>query len=244
MPRSRVRRRLPRGDGRRGHPRAARARHRPEVEKLRGDLRPPTRSQDQEDLKRLKVLEAFQQSGIKPEWMILEVLPVLPPDLRPLVPLDGALRHLRPQRPLPSRHQPQQPPRSAARTRAPDIIVRNEKRMLQEAVDALFDNGRRGKAMTGANKRPLKSLADMIKGQGAASARTCSASASTTPVVRSSPSVRSSSCTSAACLLMALELFKPFIFNKLELMGLRPPSSRPRRWWSRRSRWCGTSSRR
>ena len=116
--------------------------------------------------KRLKVLEAFQRSGIKPEWMIMTVLPVLPPDLRPLVALDGGrfatsdLNDL--YRRVINRNNRL---KRLLEIKAPDIIVRNEKRMLQEAVDSLLDNGRRGKAMTGANKRPLKSLADMIKGK-------------------------------------------------------------------------------
>src|SRR5213078_3394965 len=117
--------------------------------------------------KRLKVLEAFQKSGIKPDWMIMEVLPVLPPELRPLVPLDGGrfatsdLNDL--YRRVINRNNRL---KRLLELKAPEIIVRNEKRMLQEAVDSLLDNGRRGKAMTGANKRPLKSLADMIKGKG------------------------------------------------------------------------------
>ena len=117
--------------------------------------------------KRLKVLEAFQKSGIKPEWMILDILPVLPPELRPLVPLDGGrfatsdLNDL--YRRVINRNNRL---RRLLDLRAPEIIVKNEKRMLQESVDSLLDNGRRGKVMTGANKRPLKSLADMIKGKG------------------------------------------------------------------------------
>ena len=117
--------------------------------------------------KRLKVLEAFNKSGIKPEWMVLAVLPVLPPELRPLVPLDGGrfatsdLNDL--YRRVINRNNRL---KRLLELKAPEIIVRNEKRMLQEAVDSLLDNGRRGKAMTGANKRPLKSLADMIKGKG------------------------------------------------------------------------------
>src|SRR5258708_5915546 len=117
--------------------------------------------------KRLKVLEGFQKSGIKPDWMVMEVLPVLPPELRPLVPLDGGrfatsdLNDL--YRRVINRNNRL---KRLLELKAPEIIVRNEKRMLQEAVDSLLDNGRRGKAMTGANKRPLKSLADMIKGKG------------------------------------------------------------------------------
>jgi DNA-directed RNA polymerase subunit beta' len=133
----------------------------------------------------LKLLEGFQKSGIKPEWMVLKVLPVLPPDLRPLVPLDGGrfatsdLNDL--YRRVINRNNRL---KRLLELKAPDIIVRNEKRMLQEAVDALLDNGRRGKAMTGSNKRPLKSLADMIKGKGVGSGRTCWASGSTTRAVR------------------------------------------------------------
>jgi len=135
-----------------------------EVETLRRDLETTgSEAKNKKYAKRLKVLEAFQRSGIKPEWMILEVLPVLPPDLRPLVPLDGGrfatsdLNDL--YRRVINRNNRL---KRLLELRAPDIIVRNEKRMLQEAVDSLLDNGRRGKAMTGANKRPLKSLADMM----------------------------------------------------------------------------------
>src|SRR3569832_936026 len=116
-------------------------------------------------MKRLKSIEAFLQSGNKPEWMILTQVPVIPPDLRPLVPLDGGrfatsdLNDL--YRRVINRNKRL---KRLLELKAPEIIVRNEKRMLQEAVDSLLDNGRRGKAMTGANKRPLKSLADMIKG--------------------------------------------------------------------------------
>ncbi len=139
-----------------------------EVETLRNDLQTTgSEAKIKKFAKRLKILEAFLQSGIKPEWMILEVLPVLPPDLRPLVPLDGGrfatsdLNDL--YRRVINRNNRL---KRLLELKAPDIIVRNEKRMLQEAVDSLLDNGRRGKAMTGANKRPLKSLADMIKGKG------------------------------------------------------------------------------
>ncbi|MGE8355480.1 MAG: DNA-directed RNA polymerase subunit beta', partial [Microvirgula sp.] len=134
-----------------------------EIETLRADLE----AKIKKIAKRLKVLEAFQRTGIKPEWMILEVLPVLPPELRPLVPLDGGrfatsdLNDL--YRRVINRNNRL---KRLLELRAPEIIVRNEKRMLQESVDSLLDNGRRGKAMTGANKRPLKSLADMIKGKG------------------------------------------------------------------------------
>ena len=137
--------------------------------------------------KRLKVMNAFRHSGNSPEWMILEVIPVIPPDLRPLVPLDGGrfatsdLNDL--YRRVINRNNRL---KRLIELSAPDIIVRNEKRMLQEAVDALFDNGRRGRPLTGPNKRPLKSLSDMLKGKAAASVRTCSASGSITLVVRSS----------------------------------------------------------
>ena len=135
------------------------------IEKLRNDLT-GSELKIKKNAKRLKVLEAFKKSGIKPDWMVLEVLPVLPPDLRPLVPLDGGrfatsdLNDL--YRRVINRNSRL---RRLLELKAPEIIARNEKRMLQEAVDSLLDNGRRGKAMTGANKRALKSLADMIKGK-------------------------------------------------------------------------------
>ena len=133
-----------------------------EVDLLRSELETTSsETKSKKYSKRLKILEGFQKSGIKPEWMILEVLPVLPPDLRPLVPLDGGrfatsdLNDL--YRRVINRNNRL---KRLLELKAPEIIVRNEKRMLQEAVDSLLDNGRRGKAMTGANKRPLKSLAD------------------------------------------------------------------------------------
>src|SRR4249920_2168896 len=136
-----------------------------EIDKLRGDMT-GSELKVKKNSKRLKVLEAFKKSGIKPNWMVMDVLPVLPPDLRPLVPLDGGrfatsdLNDL--YRRVSNRNNRL---KRLLDLNAPDIIVRNEKRMLQEAVDSLLDNGRRGKAMTGANKRALKSLADMIKGK-------------------------------------------------------------------------------
>jgi DNA-directed RNA polymerase subunit beta' len=136
-----------------------------EIEKLRNDLT-GSEVKIKKNAKRLKVLEAFKKSGMKPQWMVMEVLPVLPPDLRPLVPLDGGrfatsdLNDL--YRRVINRNSRL---RRLLELKAPEIIARNEKRMLQEAVDSLLDNGRRGKAMTGANKRTLKSLADMIKGK-------------------------------------------------------------------------------
>ena len=172
--------------------------------------------------KRLKLMEAFHDSGNLPEWMVLTVLPVLPPDLRPLVPLDGGrlatsdLNHL--YRRVINRNNRLKRLLDLA---APDIIVRNEQRMLQEAVDALLDNGRRGRAITGSNKRPLKSLADMIKGkqgrfrQNLLGKRVAYSGRS---VITVGPSLRLHQCGLPK--KMALELFKPFIFGKLESRGL------------------------
>ncbi|TVZ38213.1 DNA-directed RNA polymerase subunit beta' [Alteromonadaceae bacterium 2753L.S.0a.02] len=172
--------------------------------------------------KRLKLLEAFIQSGNKPEWMILEALPVLPPDLRPLVPLDGGrfatsdLNDL--YRRVINRNNRL---KRLLDLNAPDIIVRNEKRMLQEAVDALLDNGRRGRAITGSNKRPLKSLADMIKGKQGRFRQNLLGKRvdySGRSVIVTGPTLRLHQCGLPK--KMALELFKPFIFSKLELRGL------------------------
>lgn len=172
--------------------------------------------------KRLKLLEAFNKSGIKPQWMILTVLPVLPPDLRPLVPLDGGrfatsdLNDL--YRRVINRNNRL---KRLLELKAPEIIVRNEKRMLQEAVDSLLDNGRRGKAMTGANKRALKSLADMIKGKGGRFRQNLLGKRvdySGRSVIVVGPQLKLHQCGLPK--KMALELFKPFIFNKLEMMGI------------------------
>lgn len=172
--------------------------------------------------KRLKVLEAFNKSGIKPTWMILAVLPVLPPELRPLVPLDGGrfatsdLNDL--YRRVINRNNRL---KRLLELKAPEIIVRNEKRMLQEAVDSLLDNGRRGKAMTGANKRALKSLADMIKGKGGRFRQNLLGKRvdySGRSVIVVGPQLKLHQCGLPK--KMALELFKPFIFNKLEIMGI------------------------
>jgi DNA-directed RNA polymerase subunit beta' len=172
--------------------------------------------------KRLKVLEAFSRSGIKPEWMIMEVLPVLPPELRPLVPLDGGrfatsdLNDL--YRRVINRNNRL---KRLLELKAPEIIVRNEKRMLQESVDSLLDNGRRGKAMTGANKRPLKSLADMIKGKGGRFRQNLLGKRvdySGRSVIVVGPTLKLHQCGLPK--KMALELFKPFIFHKLEVLGL------------------------
>ncbi|MDH3637172.1 MAG: DNA-directed RNA polymerase subunit beta', partial [Gammaproteobacteria bacterium] len=172
--------------------------------------------------KRLKVIEAFLHSGNNPEWMIMEILPVLPPDLRPLVPLDGGrfatsdLNDL--YRRVINRNNRL---KRLLDLNAPDIIVRNEKRMLQEAVDALLDNGRRGKAITGANKRQLKSLADMIKGKQGRFRQNLLGKRvdySGRSVIVVGPTLKLHQCGLPK--KMALELFKPFIFNKLELRGL------------------------
>jgi DNA-directed RNA polymerase subunit beta' len=194
-----------------------------EVEKLRSELsKTSSETKIKKIAKRLKVLEAFQKSGIRPDWMILEVLPVLPPELRPLVPLDGGrfatsdLNDL--YRRVINRNNRL---KRLLELKAPEIIVRNEKRMLQEAVDSLLDNGRRGKAMTGANKRPLKSLADMIKGKGGRFRQNLLGKRvdySGRSVIVVGPTLKLHQCGLPK--LMALELFKPFIFHRLEVMGL------------------------
>jgi DNA-directed RNA polymerase subunit beta' len=196
-----------------------------EVTKLRKELtETSSEAKIKKCAKRLKVLEGFQRSGIKPEWMIMTVLPVLPPDLRPLVALDGGrfatsdLNDL--YRRVINRNNRL---KKLLEIKAPDIIVRNEKRMLQEAVDSLLDNGRRGKAMTGPNKRPLKSLADMIKGKSGRFRQNLLGKRvdySGRSVITVGPELRLHQC--GVPKLMALELFKPFIFNKLVLRGLAP----------------------
>ncbi len=172
--------------------------------------------------KRLKVIEAFIHSGNRPEWMVMEILPVLPPELRPLVPLDGGrfatsdLNDL--YRRVINRNNRL---KRLLDLNAPDIIVRNEKRMLQEAVDALLDNGRRGKAITGANKRQLKSLADMIKGKQGRFRQNLLGKRvdySGRSVIVVGPALKLHQCGLPK--KMALELYKPFIFSKLELKGL------------------------
>ena len=195
----------------------------PEIETLRTDLAATTsETKIKKIAKRLKVLEAFYKSGIKPDWMVMEVLPVLPPELRPLVPLDGGrfatsdLNDL--YRRVINRNNRL---KRLLELKAPDIIVRNEKRMLQEAVDSLLDNGRRGKAMTGANKRPLKSLADMIKGKGGRFRQNLLGKRvdySGRSVIVVGPQLKLHQCGLPK--KMALELFKPYIFNKLETLGL------------------------
>ena len=194
-----------------------------EVETIRAELKATgSDAKIKKYAKRLKVLEAFQTSGIKPDWMIMEVLPVLPPELRPLVPLDGGrfatsdLNDL--YRRVINRNNRL---KRLLELRAPEIIVRNEKRMLQEAVDSLLDNGRRGKAMTGANKRPLKSLAEMIKGKSGRFRQNLLGKRvdySGRSVIVVGPTLKLHQCGLPK--LMALELFKPFIYNKLETLGI------------------------
>ena len=172
--------------------------------------------------KRLKLMEAFKHSGNKPEWMVMRVLPVLPPELRPLVPLDGGRFATSDLNDLYRRviNRNNRLKRLLA-LNAPDIIVRNEKRMLQEAVDALLDNGRRGRAITGANKRPLKSLADMIKGKQGRFRQNLLGKRvdySGRSVVVVGPTLKLHQCGLPK--KMALELFKPFVFGKLERRGL------------------------
>ncbi len=194
-----------------------------EAQKLREEI-PETNSETKikKLSKRLKLIEAFLHSGNKPEWMVMEALPVLPPDLRPLVPLDGGrfatsdLNDL--YRRVINRNNRL---KRLLDLNAPDIIVRNEKRMLQEAVDALLDNGRRGRAITGSNKRPLKSLADMIKGKQGRFRQNLLGKRvdySGRSVIVTGPTLRLHQCGLPK--KMALELFKPFIFSKLELRGL------------------------
>jgi len=192
-----------------------------EIDKLRNDLT-GSEIKIKKNAKRLKLMEAFKKSGIKPHWMVLEVLPVLPPDLRPLVPLDGGrfatsdLNDL--YRRVINRNSRL---RRLLELKAPEIIARNEKRMLQEAVDSLLDNGRRGKAMTGANKRALKSLADMIKGKSGRFRQNLLGKRvdySGRSVITVGPTLKLHQCGLPK--LMALELFKPFIFAQLESRGI------------------------
>src|ERR1700739_4153093 len=194
-----------------------------EKERLRSELwETSSEARRKKLVKRLKLVEAFIESNSRPEWMILEVIPVIPPELRPLVPLDGGrfatsdLNDL--YRRVINRNNRL---KRLIELKAPDIIVRNEKRMLQEAVDALFDNGRRGRAITGANKRPLKSLADMLKGkqgrfrQNLLGKRVDYAGRS---VIVVGPELKWHQCGLPK--KMALELFKPFIYSRLDAKGL------------------------
>jgi DNA-directed RNA polymerase subunit beta' len=190
---------------------------------IREDLRTTGSEAKRKKLvKRLKLVEAFMESGCRPEWMVLDVVPVIPPELRPLVPLDGGrfatsdLNDL--YRRVINRNNRL---KRLIELRAPDIIVRNEKRMLQEAVDALFDNGRRGRVITGANKRPLKSLSDMLKGKQGRFRQNLLGKRvdySGRSVIVVGPELLLHQCGLPK--KMALELFKPFIYSKLELYGL------------------------
>ncbi|WP_369026690.1 DNA-directed RNA polymerase subunit beta' [Qipengyuania sp. RANM35] len=183
-------------------------------------------------IKRLKVVESFIDSGNRPEWMILEVIPVIPPELRPLVPLDGGrfatsdLNDL--YRRVINRNNRL---KRLMELRAPDIIVRNEKRMLQEAVDALFDNGRRGRVITGANKRPLKSLSDMLKGKQGRFRQNLLGKRvdySGRSVIVTGPELKLHQCGLPK--KMALELFKPFIYARLDAKGLSMTLKQAKKW--------------
>src|SRR2546423_4330223 len=194
----------------------------PEMYRLREESKSTSGQRKQKAIKRLKVVEDFRKSNASPTWMVLEVLPVIPPELRPMVQLDGGrfatsdLNDL--YRRVINRNNRL---KRLLELKAPEIIVRNEKRMLQEAVDSLLDNGRRGKAMTGANKRPLKSLADMIKGKGGRFRQNLLGKRvdySGRSVIVVGPQLKLHQCGLPK--KMALELFKPFIFNKLEMQGI------------------------
>ncbi|NIQ40187.1 MAG: DNA-directed RNA polymerase subunit beta' [Proteobacteria bacterium] len=198
-----------------------------EVEELSGQLRLEMRettsdAKKKKLAKRLRIIEAFRDSGSKPEWMIMEVIPVIPPDLRPLVPLDGGrfatsdLNDL--YRRVINRNNRL---KRLLELNAPDIIIRNEKRMLQEAVDALFDNGKRGRTILGANKKPLKSLSDMLRGKQGRFRQNLLGKRvdySGRSVIVVGPELKLHQCGLPK--KMALELFKPFIYNKLETKGL------------------------
>ncbi|MFN3973153.1 MAG: DNA-directed RNA polymerase subunit beta' [Gemmobacter sp.] len=193
------------------------------ADQLREDLKEATGElKPKKIIKRLKIVESFLESGNRPEWMVLTILPVIPPELRPLVPLDGGrfatsdLNDL--YRRVINRNNRL---KRLIELRAPDIIVRNEKRMLQEAVDALFDNGRRGRVITGTNKRPLKSLSDMLKGKQGRFRQNLLGKRvdfSGRSVIVTGPELKLHQCGLPK--KMALELFKPFIYSRLEAKGL------------------------
>ncbi|WP_353215988.1 DNA-directed RNA polymerase subunit beta', partial [Sandarakinorhabdus sp.] len=204
-----------------------------EMETLREELR-TTKSElkPKKIIKRMKVVESFINSGNKPEWMVLTVVPVIPPELRPLVPLDGGrfatsdLNDL--YRRVINRNNRL---KRLIELRAPDIIVRNEKRMLQEAVDALFDNGRRGRTITGANKRPLKSLSDMLKGKQGRFRQNLLGKRvdySGRSVIVTGPELKLHQCGLPK--KMALELFKPFIYSRLDAKGLSMTLKQAKKW--------------
>jgi len=198
---------------------------RQEIKETKSELKPIKLA------KRLKLIEAFKESGNKPEWMIMKVIPVIPPELRPLVPLDGGrfatsdLNDL--YRRVINRNNRL---RRLMDLRAPDIIIRNEKRMLQESVDALFDNGRRGRIITGSNKRPLKSLSDMLKGKQGRFRQNLLGKRvdySGRSVIVVGPELKLHQCGLPKKL--ALELFKPFIYSKLESLGFSSTVKQSRR---------------
>ena len=194
-----------------------------EAEQLRADLAEATGElKPKKIIKRLKLVETFRESGNRPEWMVLTVIPVIPPELRPLVPLDGGrfatsdLNDL--YRRVINRNNRL---KRLIELRAPDIIIRNEKRMLQESVDALFDNGRRGRVITGTNKRPLKSLSDMLKGKQGRFRQNLLGKRvdfSGRSVIVTGPELKLHQCGLPK--KMALELFKPFIYSRLDAKGL------------------------
>src|SRR5687767_14247334 len=197
-----------------------------ELETTKSELKP------KKIIKRLKVVESFLESGNRPEWMIMEVIPVIPPELRPLVPLDGGrfatsdLNDL--YRRVINRNNRL---KRLMELRAPDIIVRNEKRMLQESVDALFDNGRRGRTITGANKRPLKSLSDMLKGKQGRFRQNLLGKRvdySGRSVIVTGPELKLHQCGLPK--KMALELFKPFIYARLDAKGLSMTLKQAKKW--------------
>ncbi|MDB5667457.1 MAG: rpoC, partial [Alphaproteobacteria bacterium] len=208
-----------------------------ELEKLEGTLRADMQETESDIkhkklAKRLKIVEAFRHSGNKPEWMIMTQIPVIPPDLRPLVPLDGGrfatsdLNDL--YRRVINRNNRL---KRLMELRAPDIIVRNEKRMLQESVDALFDNGRRGRTITGANKRPLKSLSDMLKGKQGRFRQNLLGKRvdySGRSVIVTGPELKLHQCGLPK--KMALELFKPFIYSRLDAKGLSMTLKQAKKW--------------
>ena len=197
--------------------------------------------------KRLRVVESFRKSGNKPEWMILDVIPVIPPELRPLVPLDGGrfatsdLNDL--YRRVINRNNRL---KKLIELHAPDVIVRNEKRMLQEAVDALFDNGRRGRVLRGANNRPLKSLSDTLKGKQGRFRQNLLGKRvdySGRSVIVVGPDLQAA--TSAVCpRRWRSSCSSRSSITASNSAAIAPPSSRPRNWSSSRIRWFGTSSKR
>jgi len=216
-----------------------------DLDKIAADLRveiaeSTTELKPKKLAKRLKIVEQFLTSGNKPEWMIMTVIPVIPPELRPLVPLDGGrfatsdLNDL--YRRVINRNNRL---KRLIELRAPDIIIRNEKRMLQEAVDALFDNGRRGRTITGANKRPLKSLSDMLKGKQGRFRQNLLGKRvdySGRSVITVGPKLKLHQCGLPK--KMALELFKPFIYSELEAKReIDHGQASPQRRWSSARTW-------